>query len=717
MKYTKLLSFCFFCYCFLGNLYAQSPNTSTTPAKDSSEIIILNINQMHGLRNDKGENITQLLGDVHLQQGNTHFWSDTTFLLPLNKMESYGNIQIAPQDSMRIFSDTLFYDGISKEAILQNNVILEDSTATILTRILYYDLNTKIATYPEQVLVISDSTELISKGGYYDANTNIAYFIDSVRGVSGNFKLVADSLAFNTKTEVVEFMGPTMAYDENKVIYCEDGYFDNANKYGVFAQNAYYLNREGNKYEKATGDSIIYDGNKNTYYLVGNASYTDGKQDVTADSIIYDKTLDQYFFRGNPKFKSADSTQKQEIDAGDSYYDKATGNMIFSKGVTVHNESQILVSDSLVYNQSTKTGIAIGNAVFRDTVDNTILRGGVIDYNDSTKTVVAYEKPVFITVNGNDSTWMTADTFKSIEIPLANLIDSTTIDSTKNVDSTKAVSEQKIEEKPNSLSQKNLPQGDTTITNNLDSLIAAQDTSKNDSTVRFVYAYHDVRIFGKDIQGLADSLHYNGKDSLATLLGNPVLWAQGTQFKGDTITFKMEAGEMRQINMWENALIVQCKSNTFYDQIKGKTLKAYMKENTIDYVDIFSNGEAIYYIQDNEEAYIGVNRVECTNMQMRFAEKQIQTIKFYVEPAAVMAPMKQTDHDNMRLKGFLWREVQRPKSVEEILLRAPLPKWEDEAINKKPLTPAEKAAAKAAEKAAKEENSEGEKEIDSKKSK
>ena len=694
MKYTKLLSFCLFCCALIGNLQAQSDNTTNPNTKDSTEIIILNINQMHGLKNERGETITELLGDVHLRQAETHFWCDTAFLQPNNQLEAYGNVQIAPQDSLRIFADTLYYNGLSKQATLQNNVILEDSTATILTRILHYDLNTKIATYPEQVLVMSDSTELISKSGYYDANTNIAYFIDSVRGVSGNFKLVADSLAFNTKTEVVQFISPTMAYDENKVIYCEDGYFDSQNKYGVFAKNAYYLNRENGKMEKATGDSIIYDGNTNMYYLVGNAQYTDGSQNVNADSIIYDKGLDQYYFRGNPKFKSADSTQKQEIDAGNSYFDKATGNMIFSSGVVVKNENQILTSDSLVYNKDSKTGIAIGNAEFRDTIENSILRGGVIDYNDSSKTVIAYEKPVFITVNDGDSTWVTADTFKSIEIPKP-IVDSTLIDSTKNIDSLSAEKDSMNEQKPNSLPQKENTI-DTLISDNLDSLMAQEDSMQKDSTVRYVYAYRDVRIYGKEVQGLADSMFYNGADSLATLYGSPVLWAQGTQFKGDTINMKMENGTLYKISMWDNAFIVQNKAGLYYDQIKGKTLHAYMKDGSIDYVDIFSNGEAIYYIQDNEEAFVGVNRVACTNMQIRFEEKQINTIKFYIEPTAVMSPMGQTDHDALRLKGFIWREVQRPKSVEEILLRAPLADWSLDEVNVKAQAILDKTKAAAA---------------------
>ncbi len=614
-----------------------SPDTTRPDSvrPDTTPIEILNINQMHGLQGPGGQ-ITELLGNVEMRQGEAYFWCDTGYLLPLKQMQAVGNVQIAPDDTVRIFSDSLFYDGIWRKAILKKEVVLEDNTAKIFTKLLHYDLNTRIAEYPQGVLIISDSTQLISKGGFYDAKTNQAFFRDSVRVANPNFKLVADSLLFNTRTEVVTYLSPTVIYDKERVIYCERGYYDSKREYGVFAQKAYYLNRGDNKTEKATGDSIIYDGKKKQYYLVGNATYSDDEQEVTADSIYFDDATQQYYFRGNPQFRSKDSTQTQRISAGNSNFDKATGDMVFTEGVRVSDKGQLLTAENLRYNKDRKDGTARGNAVFTDSTQNSQLSGGVIHYNDSTKSVFAYEKPIFQTIVDNDSIWLTADTLRSVQVD----------DSTAQAHRAKRDS------------------------SSIDSLA----TANSDTTqARHLYAYRDARIYKNNLQALADSLFYDGLDSLFTLFGQPVLWADSVQFTADTLQMRMRDKQLKQIDLLQNALIIDEKDGTYYDQIKGRYLTAYLDSSKIQTVDVQSSGEAIYYAQDGEKRYIGVNRVECSNMRLNFAENQVQKIRFYVKPQAAMMSMGKTDHSAMRLKGFLWREVQRPRTREDIFLRLPLP--------------------------------------------
>jgi lipopolysaccharide export system protein LptA len=617
--------FLLFCLFFCGYFSARA-QTDTTGRGDTTEIVILNINQMHGIQR-VGQAVTELLGDVQMRQGKTFFWCDTGYILPNKQIDAHGSVQISPQgDSIDIFSDSLFYDGMVRKARLRKNVVLQDKTATIFTDLLYYDLNTRIAEYPKGVLIVSDSTQLVSKRGNYNANTNIAFFADSVRTTNPNFKLIADSLQFNTKTEVVRFLSPTLIYDKDRVIYCERGYYDERNKKGVFAQNAYYLNRSENKSEKATGDSIIYDGKSKQYYIVGNATFRDDEQEVSADSIYYDEATEQYYFRGNPVFKSRDSTQTQQIQAGNSYFDKAKGSMVFTDGVVVTDKSQKLTSDSLIYNKDKKEGYAIGHAVFRDTAQNTAIQGGIIYYNDSSKTVTAYKNPVFTSLIDGDTTWLTADTLHSVAVTDSIAKDSTLQDS----------------------------------------------TNSEASEVRHIKAYHDVRIFKNNLQALADSLFYDGRDSIFQLFGQPVLWADSVQFTGDTILMKMQDSKMKKVSLLNNALIINCKDGIFYDQIKGRYLYAYLDSSKIQAVEVLSSGEAIYYVQDGENKYIGVNRVECANMLINFGDNQIQKIRFYKEPKAAMTSMGKTDHNAMRLKGFLWREAQRPKTQFEIIERRPL---------------------------------------------
>ncbi len=571
---------------------------------DTSRIDLIYSRKMKGLQTTEGD-FLYLQGDVHFQQNNMHMWCDTAKRFPNKKIIAYGDVQMLQNDSIRVFSDSLFYDGNTKKSRLSGDVVLQDSSMTMYTNQLFYDLNTKIASYPMGALIVSDSTQLVSKSGYYDANTNIAYFRDSVRLTNPSYKLFADSLAFDTKKEISYFNGPTYIFNDEDMVYCEGGFYDNKKNFSVLSGNPYYLQRKEDGYKKAKGDTIIYDGNINKYYLIGNAVYEDGDKEVRADTIIRDGASDQFFFKGNPKFRSLDSTQNQTIDSKYSFYDAKTETLIFREHVRVVDKSQVLVADSLDYVRSTRTGIAKGRVAWEDSVSNVRILCGEAIYNDSTGAFLAKENPILVTKLDKDSLWLSADTLRA------------------------------------------LPEG-------------------KDKDKKTFYAYYNVKIFKSDIQGLCDSLTYSQQDSLFQFFKDPVLWLDSVQFTADTIRAVMTAGKMKTAFLKQNSLIINTEDQVYYNQIKGRNMQANFAENKLQNLDVQSNGKAVYYATDNEKKYMGVNDVDCSDMYMLFNENQIQRIKFTGEPKAVLYPMGMTDHTAMRIKEFKWLEEKRPKSKFEI---------------------------------------------------
>jgi lipopolysaccharide export system protein LptA len=600
-KYIQALAL-IFCLLFLvEGLQAQN---DSIPAEDSSKVNLIFSRKVQGKEAAEGRYI-YLQGDVHFQQQQMHLWCDTAHRYPTNEVLAYGNVQMLQDDSIRIFSDSLFYNGDNRKARLSGDVVLQDSTMTIFTDELLYDLNTKIADYPNGVLLITDSTQLVSKSGQYDANTNIAYFTDSVRLTDPNYKLTADSLAFDTDKEIAKFLGPTFIFDDENMLYCEDGYYDNRNNYAELTgreKQPYYLKRaENGDYEKALADTIIYDGRKDKYYLIGDAVFEDGKNEVRADTIVRDGKTDAFYFGGKSQFRNLDSTKTQTIDALNSFYDSKTETMYFRDEVRVVDENQILEADSLDYSQKTNTGIARGHVVWVDTAANVQIMCGEAIYNDSTKAILAKDYPIMMTVLDKDSLWMTSDTLRALP------------DSTN-------------EEK------------------------------------RIFYAYNNVKIFKSDLQGLCDSLIYSELDSLFEFHQKPILWADSVQFVADTITAKMKNQQMDQVFLEQNALIVSTEEEKYFNQIKGKEMLAQFRKNKLKVLDVDGNGEAIYYLVDEQKRYMGVNDVDCVNMRILFVDNQVDQIKFYKKPSSVMYPMGQAPHKTLRLKGFAWHEAKRPKS-------------------------------------------------------
>ncbi len=604
LRFFYIIIFFFLCNSIIVAQFPDRPPQDST-VLDSSRIQILHITTFKERTTPEGI-FRDLIGDVHLKQKEMHLWCDLGFILPNKQIKAYDNVQMLQDDSIRVFSDSLNYDGLSRLAVLRQNVVLKDTSMTLFTDKLNYDLNSRIATFPVESIIQSDSTTMISKEGSYNLNTNIAHFVDSVRINNPNYKLTADSLDFNTQTEMAFFIGPTKVYNENKMVYCEDGYYDSQRNYAELYKNASFENYEEGKQEIAKGDTIIYDGNKDIYFLIGNAYYQNEKQEVYADTIFIDNKTEQYYFYGNPKFTGRDSVENQTIDAGFSTYDALTKTMIFRENVRVGQGSQIIFCDSLDYSSESKNGLARGHVVWQDTSADIQITCGRADYNDSTQYLLADQNPVLSTLIDRDTMWLRADT-----------------------------------------------------------LLSFPDTS--DLDIRNLKAYNNVKVFKSDLQVLCDSLFYDGPDSTFRFFINPILWVDGTQFTADTIHVAMKNSVISQVLLFNNSFILNTNDQQYFNQVKGKDVTSDFVDGDIHTMSVFLNGETVYYAVDDNDLYMGVNDVDCNNMLLYFKDNAVNRIRFEGKPAAVLYPMYQVNHKSLRLDGFRWLDSLRIKSKDEII--------------------------------------------------
>ena len=53
-------------------------------------------------------------------------------------------------------------------------------------------------------------------------------------------------------------------------------------------------------------------------------------------------------------------------------------------------------------------------------------------------------------------------------------------------------------------------------------------------------------------------------------------------------------------------------------------------------------------------------------MLVMFGDNKVDGIKFYTKPTATMFPMKQADHDGLKMKGFRWEKKRRPKNQSDL---------------------------------------------------
>jgi hypothetical protein len=129
-----------------------------------------------------------------------------------------------------------------------------------------------------------------------------------------------------------------------------------------------------------------------------------------------------------------------------------------------------------------------------------------------------------------------------------------------------------------------------------------------------------------------------------------------------------ENQEAKRLHVFNNATVVNRTTEGFYNQLAGKTINGYFVNGNLDYIRTKgSPAESIFYPQNEDSAYIGMNRSKGDVIDIYFVEKNINKIKFVNDVSGKLYPMKQVPDDQKRLVNFSWQFEKRPKNKFEIL--------------------------------------------------
>src|SRR5690606_6249721 len=97
----------------------------------------------------------------------------------------------------------------------------------------------------------------------------------------------------------------------------------------------------------------------------------------------------------------------------------------------------------------------------------------------------------------------------------------------------------------------------TKLTDDSDSLFITADTlvsiDSDDPAKKRILAYHNVKIYKRDLQGVADSLVYQAADSTIYFYKDPVLWTQGNQMTADSVSMLIENNTISKMYLIDNA--------------------------------------------------------------------------------------------------------------------------------------------------------------------
>lgn len=191
-------------------------------------------------------------------------------------------------------------------------------------------------------------------------------------------------------------------------------------------------------------------------------------------------------------------------------------------------------------------------------------------------------------------------------------------------------------------------------------------TDSADSIYRLMKGFRNVRIFRSDFQAVCDSMTALSTDSTIHLYINPVLWNQGNQITSDVMDIFTEKQQITRAEFVGAPMMVSQLDTLHYNQVAGKQMTAWFRDNRIYRNDVNGNAQTIYYMQDGEPPQItGMGVIESGDCSFYIEDQQVVTIVYRKDPDWHIYPMDKIPADQeLYLKGFKWEGARRPTQRE-----------------------------------------------------
>jgi hypothetical protein len=155
---------------------------------------------------------------------------------------------------------------------------------------------------------------------------------------------------------------------------------------------------------------------------------------------------------------------------------------------------------------------------------------------------------------------------------------------------------------------------------------------------------------------------------------NPVIWSDKNQITGDTIFLKsnVQTEKLDSLKVFNNSFIVSkdSLSENDFNQIKGRDMFGRFENNKLKTLLVNGNAESVYYNRNEETNIIETITKEISgNIEFTFANGIVESIKYLKDSDGKTYPPSMLPDEVKKLKGFIWRENEQPKKMEDIFIK------------------------------------------------
>ena len=469
--------------------------------------------------------------------------------------------------------------------------------------------------------------------------------------------LHADHYYYNAQfnKDITQLIGHVRLKQDSTVFICDSAYLnDKLRNLDAFGKVHINVNDTLNIY----GDRLHYNGKTRIGELFGNVKLQDPKAVLTTEHLVYNRITGMAFYDVGGTIVSDSNVLKS--DRGD--YDTRAKIFYFKKNVVLTNPDQVTRADTLIYNTITKTAFFKGPTLIKG--NNSIIKCVDGWYNTATDRVLMRRRPEIesgeqqfradsIRYNNHTGFGRAFGNIRVLDTLHSLMVEGRRAEIWNNrgltyvTDSAVAIS---YDEQ--------------------DSMFLHADTLwvyfDRKHKAKKMLAYHKVRFYRTDLQGMCDSLAYAMSDSVIRLYHDPVLWTGKNQLTADSIFIAIHNNQLDSLTMFNTSFIISSDTLQNYNQIKGRNMVGYFRRNQIYKVKVDGNAQSVYWVRDEKKQLIGVNKAESSYMVIRVKNNEIKAINYVEQASETMYPENELPPQEKILKGFLWMGQFRPRSKFDI---------------------------------------------------
>ena len=470
--------------------------------------------------------------------------------------------------------------------------------ATILTRD-----NSK------QVHIKHEGIEMWCDEAIYDAKQDFIEAYGKVKIKQGDtINMVSKYVEYSGKTKLAFASGDVILKDPSSTITTDTLFFDRTKQEAFFENNG--------KVDRDTSGTITsvigrYFMKTKKYQFVKNVKLVNPKYIIESNQLDFYSVSGYAFLYGPTTITSKTSV----IYCERGFYNTSEDTGYFVKKSKINYNERIVEGDSIYFDRNKSYASATNNITITDTLNNTIVKGHYGEVFRDKDSLYITQRALAITLQENDSIFIHSDTLM-------------------------------VTGKPKK---------------------------------RIIRAYYNAKVYKSDLSGLADSIHINQNIGLTQLINidksknkdvflkkkKPVLWNIQNQITGDSIHLisNVKTENLDSLKVFNNAFVINKDSlGDGYNQISGKKLFGLFQENSLSTIDVVKNAETLYYLRNEFNELVGIDKSKSGAIKIWLTNNAIDEMKKSNQIGGKTYPELEFPENEKIIRGFNWRESERPKS-------------------------------------------------------